>query len=279
MQLSPSVTLESHPSVIDCLEINNAFAFAKISLFGGHVLSFCPKHDQRERLWISDKSKLDGSKAIRGGVPVCWPWFGPHNDTQYPAHGYVREQQWHVTHCQDTVKGTEIILAPETCVGAGFDGLAAVCLKVTIGKQLHIELITENIGNSPFTFNAALHSYFKIEDIEQVRLNGVSGQYIDKLAQGNVLQTPSPYTFSAETDRIHLNPLNNCQIQSTSYSTNIQSDGHDSLVVWNPWIDKSAGMSDMTHDGYQTMLCVESAITQGRVLAVNEKHCLAQTIA
>ncbi|WP_416308309.1 D-hexose-6-phosphate mutarotase [Neptunicella sp. SCSIO 80796] len=278
MQLSPSVSLESSPSLVDCLEVNNAFAFAKISLFGGHIISFCPKSDQRERLWLSDKTRLDGSKAIRGGVPICWPWFGHHVDSQFPAHGYVREQLWHVTRCEDTGAGTEITLAPETCVGDGFDGLAALRLKIIVGQQLKIELITENIGNSSFSYNAALHSYFSVDDIQRTRLSGLSGKYIDKVAQRTIATTPETYIFSTETDRIHLVAAPQVTIEVPAYSIPIYSEGHDSVVVWNPWIEKSAGMSDMTKQGYLNLLCVETAITQDKILAAGEVHRLVQTI-
>ncbi|MFT4746307.1 MAG: glucose-6-phosphate 1-epimerase, partial [Congregibacter sp.] len=98
---------------IQVLHISNAFATAEISLFGGHVLSFKPKHDARERLWISQSALFDGKKAIRGGIPICWPWFGDHScNNDVAAHGYVRTQTWQVLNSEETDLGTTINLKP-----------------------------------------------------------------------------------------------------------------------------------------------------------------------
>ena len=261
------------------LRIENAFASAEVSLFGGHVLSFKPKHDDRERLWVSQNALFNGKKAIRGGIPICWPWFGDHGgDTDVAAHGYVRTQTWGILNAEDTDTGTTITLKPQTSAGKGFDGDAELTLVLQIGQQLNIQLCTTNLGDTFFTYNCALHSYFAISDIKQCELLGLSGQYSDKTHGNQMFATPQPYGFTEETDRVHLQQPRNLSIIDEQIKTDILSSGHDSIVVWNPWQDKSNSMGDMADDSYLTMLCVETAITQGQSVAPGETHILEQTI-
>lgn len=307
MQLSKNVELRSAKNQVDVLIIDNDFSEAQISLYGGHVLSFAPKSDNRERLWVSECAVLDGTKAIRGGVPICWPWFGEHVSNGHPsvkrqAHGYVRTQQWQVVECVDSDIGTVVTLKPEAAVNPGFDSLGEgeaegeaegegnvdLQLTVSIGNVLAVELTTKNVGATPFEFGGALHSYFNIEDISQTQLHGLSGDYLDKApsfidkssvgASSGLQVTPETYIFEKETDNIHLSVERRLSIRAANFSIDVESQGHDSIVVWNPWIEKSAAMADMQDDGYQSMLCVEAAITQGVTLAPNEQHTLTQII-
>jgi glucose-6-phosphate 1-epimerase len=270
---------------IDILVINNSFANAQVSLLGAHVLSYKPASDHRDRLWLSEAADLDGQHAIRGGVPICWPWFSNLNsnshgqgDADLPAHGYVRKQIWQVTQCSDTDTGTQITLEPGTAEGKGFDGHAKLQMKLFVGETLCMQLITTNIGAKSFSYTAALHSYLAIGDIDQVRLLGLSGNYLDKTRQGGSYPSPEPYVIEQETDRIHLCTVKKVDINHALGSTAVTSDGHDCWVVWNPWQDNSISMADMTDTGFKHMLCVETAITQGQTLAPGEQHILQQVI-
>jgi glucose-6-phosphate 1-epimerase len=278
MLLNDSTTITTR-SQVQVIQIDNAFAKAEISLFGGHILSFKPKQDERERLWVSEKAMFNGDNAIRGGIPICWPWFGPHSSRQnVAAHGYVRTQTWEIIETQDSSTGTRLMLQPKTSVGEGFGGTAQLRLVVVVGRQLTIQLHTTNIGNNAFTYNCALHSYFAIDNINTCELKGLSGQYSDKTQGYQIFTTPTPYKFAAEIDRVHLvQPLKLIIIDKDT-STEITSQGHDSIVVWNPWQDKSISMSDMADDSYLTMLCVETAVTQGQEVKAGETHILEQII-
>ncbi|MGK0338313.1 MAG: glucose-6-phosphate 1-epimerase [Candidatus Azotimanducaceae bacterium] len=317
MQLSNSVELQSASNQVDILVIDNDLAKAQISLHGGHILSFKPKSDNRERLWVSQVAVLDGTKPIRGGIPICWPWFGAHPSKaepskadlskadlskadlskDRPAHGYVRTQQWHLIDCVDSDIGTVITLKPESAVNPGFDveGEDDVDLQlmVSIGHKLEVQLTTKNTGAKAFKFGGALHSYFNVEDIRQTQLHGLSGDYLDKTLSFSKrdssnrdssdkisfpITTPENYRFQKETDNIHLTLEKHFTVRTASFSIDVESQGHDSIVVWNPWIEKSIAMADMQDGGYQSMLCVEAAITQGVILAPNEQHTLTQII-
>jgi glucose-6-phosphate 1-epimerase len=279
MFLNDSTTITTR-SLIQVIQIDNNFATAEISLFGGHILSFKPKHDGKDRLWVSEKAMFNGENAIRGGIPICWPWFGSHSTRKdVAAHGYVRNQTWEIIDTQDTNTGTRLELQPMTSSGEGLEGTAQLRLVIEVGKELKIQLHTTNMGDSRFTYNCALHSYFAIKNINTCELIGLSGQYSDKTQANQIFTTPSPYNFVTETDRVHLVQPHNLHIIDKDTQTEITSQGHDSIVVWNPWLDKSISMSDMADDSYLTMLCVETAVTQDQEVNAGETHILEQTIA
>jgi len=220
-----------------------------------------PKHDGQERLFKSKKIVLDGSKSLRAGIPVCWPWFAGQNEG-FQKHGYVRTRPWQVLSASDQAEYTEIVLAPFDMTGEGFDGTAEIGLTLCIGRELSVTLNTINLGTEAFEFNAALHTYFSVEDINQVELKGLSGTYSDKTRDWAMLETPEPYRFTEETDRIHLNPVKNVRIVQPGSEIGVVSAGHDSVVVWNPWAENSGNMRDMGSEAYLNMVCVETAVTR-----------------
>ncbi len=270
-QLSPQLT---------CLDIENAHATASVSLLGGQVLSFKPKHEPRERLFISDAARWDGSKPIRGGVPVCWPWFGAHRENAtYPAHGFVRTRNWTLVTHEDLADCTRLVLEPSDTTHPGFSGTAALTLEVLIGTELVINLHTRNTGTAPCRLTLALHTYFSVSDVRDCTLNGLAGTYSDKTRDWATLQTPAPYRFTEETDRIHLHAAPQLDIVEPHCATRVRSAGHDSIVVWNPWATGVGAFADMSSEGWMRMLCVETASTQGLELAPEQTHTLTQIIS
>lgn len=279
MQLPDSMRL-SKIGDLDIIEIDNQFARARIALFGAHILSFIPKSDNRDRLWMSNNAILDGKTPLRGGIPVCWPWFSDAHgqaDTSLPSHGFLRTQEWVVANAHDTQLGSEIELLPSQSSGPGFSFHAHVALRVVVGKSLSVSLLTHNTDSVAFDLNCALHSYFSVQDIHTTQLQGLTGVYKDKTRNWQQFETPADYIFSQETDRIHLTTPMKVEIVEPQSRTEIYSSGHDSIVVWNPW-DKAQQMRDMQDDGYQKMLCVETALTQTRSIQPNEIYRLTQEI-
>ncbi|MBT1065246.1 D-hexose-6-phosphate mutarotase [Bowmanella sp. Y26] len=277
MKLSTHVFQRISDQGMPIISVDNPQASLELSLFGGHVLSYMPKRDNRQRLWMSPKAVMDGSKAIRGGIPVCWPWFGAAAEPALPAHGFVRDQMWQVLRVDDDNDLTRIQLQPEFSHLAG-GGQLELMLELLIGEQLTVNLVTHNRQSKSLRFGGALHSYFRVKHIDQVVVDGLSGAYMDKVGNLLVEETPSPYVITQETDRIQLNAVSDVHIREAGQQTAIGFSGHDSIVVWNPWQDKSAQMGDMTTDGYQQMLCIEAAITQGIELAPGHSHTLTQII-
>ncbi|WP_168171494.1 D-hexose-6-phosphate mutarotase [Lacimicrobium sp. SS2-24] len=278
MKLSTHVTQHISAQGMPLITVAHPAASLRLSLFGGHILSYVPNTDKRERLWLSSEAVMDGSKAIRGGIPVCWPWFAAHSQPDLPAHGYLRTQLWQVIQIDENVKNTRLVLQPEFTAAPGFEGQAGVSLIIEVGDALSVTLVTENTGEQSFTLCAALHTYFRVNDIEQVELMGLEGEYIDKLQQNRRQNTPSPYTIDAETDRIHLCQTGEVVLKEPSHQTPVGSSGHDSIVVWNPGLEKAQAITDMPDNEYQHMLCIETAITQGIVIAPGHSHHLTQVI-
>jgi glucose-6-phosphate 1-epimerase len=265
---------------LETLIIENQFAYLEIALFGAHILSFVPKTDHRERLWLSPHADFTGSKPIRGGIPICWPWFGsdtPDNEKNLPSHGTVRNQQWRLTENVEHEKGTQVTLQPENTRTAQLQHSLSVSLTVDIGSRLKVMLTTTNHGRESVKFNAALHSYFYVDKVINASITGIGGDYKDKLENWAIKPTPAPYHISAETDRIHLCTAKNTQIKNGNDTTDIHHLGHDSIVVWNPWTG-AASMPDMDAFGYKNMLCIETALTQWYTLGGSQTHVLGQTI-
>ena len=264
------------------VQLENDYASLTISLFGGHILSFKPKHDERERLWVSESAIFDAKTPIRGGIPVCWPWFGPATSPYNklkpaPSHGYVRNCMWLLDSCEEKEGGTQLVLHPDITEPYSSNVHLSVKLIVLVKETLTVTLETTNTGE-PVPFFAALHSYFSVSHIEAIKLGGVEGDYIDKLDNGEMKSSPTPYQISAETDRVHLGNTMDIIKLIDNTETEIASSGYDSIVVWNPWIDKSAGMADMSPTGFTQMVCIETARTQPNVLDHGAVHALTQVI-
>lgn len=274
-----TITEQKINDTVTVLELSNVHATARVSLFGGQVLSFCPRKDGRERFYLSNLARLDGSKSIRGGVPICWPWFGSNqHDATLPAHGYMRTRQWRLINTESSSSETTFLFQPDTTSGPGFKGQAELLLRIVLGTALEISLITRNTGTAAFPLSMALHSYFAVDDIYHTHLQGISGNYSDKTRNWQHFVTPEPYGFREETDRIHLEACPEVKIITPAHSTTVHSHGHDSVVVWNPWTGCKQNFVDMEAEDYTRMLCVETALTQGLLLAPGNTRILTQLI-
>jgi len=278
---SSTITTHRIGAALDCLDIENRHASARIALLGAQVLSFTPRSDGRDRLFVSRSACLDGSKPVRGGIPVCWPWFGAHpSGSPLPAHGYVRTRQWRLLDSGDHDNHTRLVLEPVDANGAGFAGTATLRLEILVGETLSLQLTTRNSGTQDFAFGAALHTYFSVADVRRSTLQGLQGSYTDKNLDWARGTTAQPYRFAAATDRIHLHAAPLLRIEQDSGTvTTLHCAGHDSIVVWNPWAGCSRQFSDLGEDDWPRMLCVETALTQGCVLGGGQSHTLELVIA
>lgn len=221
----------------DVLLIDNAKAKASISLFGGHVLSFVPKSDGRDRLWVSDNANYDAMSSIRGGVPICWPWFADRHgqpEAGLPFHGYVRKQHWQLVECQELEDETQLVLAPTTSEDESFAKGLDLKLQVNIGDAMTLRLITNNTSDKAVSFTCALHTYFAVPDLAHTRLTGLTGSFEDKTQGFTLSPTPLDYSIAGETDRVHITDSTEAIITHAQGKTVIGSRGHDSVVVWNP---------------------------------------------
>lgn len=284
MQL-PNNVIEQQVGSNTLLHIDNEYASCKLSMHGAHLISFIPKKDKIERLWLSELTALDGSESIRGGIPICWPWFAnqqPKGFEQLGAHGYARTQLWQLDNIVNTSDATQLTLTCPVTRQTGFSGEAELTLQVTVGNTLQVSLITKNVGDESFAITQALHSYFAVNHIDEIRLTGLHGVYLDKHQALAQLETPSPYTITDATDNIHLTVASDVsleQITNTKQQVdrNIIMSGHDSVVVWNPWTDAS-NIGNMQDSAYRNFVCVEAANTQLTQVAPGTQHVLTQEI-
>jgi glucose-6-phosphate 1-epimerase len=248
------------------IEINNAKAHATISTYSGQVLSYRPKSQKDDLLFVSDKAYYEDGKAIKGGIPVCWPWFGADPDAMgRPAHGFVRNRQWEVTGSESLANGStkvvmEITDSDET--REIWPHPFRLGIEITVGDSLKVELLTHNTGDKSITISQALHTYFYVGDISKVQVLGLDGiDYLDKV-DGFAEKTQSgPVRINGEVDRIYKGVTGELVIDDESLERRIRiaASGSSTAVVWNPWNEIAASMSDLNDDDYKKMVCVETA--------------------
>ena len=274
------VTFREMDNGFSVVEVNNAHATAGIAMQGAHLLSFQP-HGEKPLIWMSPEATLAAGRSIRGGVPVCWPWFGPHaNDRKLPAHGFARTVPWRLNQVHALPDGStrlEFELIRTTLTRAQWPHACTLRNIITVGKTLQHELLTRNHGNEPIMIGEALHTYFQVGDVRRVTVNGLQGcDYLDKLKDFQRAHQHGPVGFSAEVDRIYLDTPATTEIRDPVMKRRIviRSRGSRSTVVWNPWIEKAAQMGDLGPDGYLHMLCVETANAEADTVTIapGEQH-------
>jgi len=250
------------------LQVRTPLAEADIYLHGSHITHFRPQgHDPV--LFMSKSSNFAAGKPIRGGVPVCGPWFGAKkDDSSAPGHGIFRLQSWSVQSISTLPHGDVEIalqLLQSDLSRKYWPYNFTIEHRIRIGKELSMSLTMKNTDSRTFTFDEALHTYFVVGDIKQVSVSGLKGvQYIDKAPDMQRLtQQEDPIRFTAETDRHYVKTTATTTIDDPSPAMRrritIAKFGSKSTVVWNPWIAKSKAMPDFGDDEWPGMLCVETA--------------------
>jgi glucose-6-phosphate 1-epimerase len=239
-------------------------------------------------LWASRHSYFTPGKAIRGGIPVCWPWFASHPaDPGKPAHGFARTSQWSVLDSELTSEGAirlRLGLTDATATRALWPHPFQLELRVTVGAALQVELLIRNPGDTTFTCTDALHSYFSVSDNTNVTITGLeSTAYLDKVAGNQRREQSGPITISGETDRVYLDTSADCLIIDPGWQRQIRvaKQGSRTTVVWNPWAEKARQMADFGAEEYRQMVCVETANAADEVITVpaGGEHGLQTTIS
>lgn len=251
-------------------DITNAHATASICLQGGHLLSWQPISTAEPVIWMSTAAKFALKASIRGGIPICWPWFGAHaTNDKLPAHGFARTQPWQVKSTRSLDDGsTEIslTLALTETMQTMWPHQAQLDMLINVGASLKIALITRNLGDVDFTITEALHTYFAVSDVAQVQVEGLDGiHFHDKAAGWTEGDQTGAIPFAEEVDRVYVNSPESCTIADPAWQRRIHINklGSQSTVVWNPWAERAAQMGDLGNeenkDGWQRFVCVESA--------------------
>ncbi|MFN6961769.1 MAG: D-hexose-6-phosphate mutarotase [Rhodocyclaceae bacterium] len=265
------------------VDVTTPFSSARIALQGAHLMTWQPK-GQKPVIWLSQAAKFVPGKSIRGGVPICWPWFGPHaTQSGYPGHGFARTIPWLLIAAHRLPDGrVRLVFEPqfdETC-RTQWPHPSSVRYTVTLGQELVVSLATTNDGNVPFTLGQALHTYFTVGDAHRIEIAGLEGcTYIDRVDGGKRKKQKGRVTIAGEVDRVYLGSRGCCGIIDPLMKRTIliTSTGSRSTVVWNPGKDKAAKMGDFGRRGEERMVCVETANAADDVitLAPGETHCMS----
>lgn len=286
----PGITIELHKSLI-AIGVRNQAASATVFLQGAQLTHY-QRTQERPLIWLSPECDYRPGASLRGGIPVCWPWFGDLNRNprevreqvaieNSPAHGFVRSRDWQLDSIrQPTPSLTELTLSLD--IAATSEPLwpfaSRLTLQISIGSKLTLDLSICNNDSSAFTFTSALHTYFAVATIDQSQVIGLEGcTYIDALDDWQRKQQNGAIRIDQEVDRIYLNVPKRMAISDPGNQRQISLSTHNSsdAVVWNPWIDKAQRLSCFAPAAYRDMLCVETGnIADNAItLSAGATHC------
>lgn len=276
---------------LPCLHIQHPKFFAEICLQGAQLTQFIPA-GKNPLIWLSPTAQYHKHQGLRGGIPICWPWFGaleknPDSIKQQIqssdlAHGFVRTMDWHLTQYSESAHQVDLTLSLKH---------SADTLKIwpfefqlnchfSLSKDLSLKLETQNLSKQPMHFSQALHSYFPINDINRTRILGAEKQiYVDALDQWNEKQQQSVIAIKEEVDRLYFGK-SDYQILTPTQLIRVCSNSKSS-VIWNPWVNKSKRLSQFSPVDYQSMLCIESAnvLHDSVCLPAKQNHTLSLNIS
>lgn len=242
---------------------------------GAHIVSY-QRDGHQPLIWSNPAAVFKQGKAIRGGMPVCWPWFGNlernpasvqamrRSDEPAKAHGEVRAVDWELMGMGMDGDALLIDFIQPLAEGhlPGWPHNVALKLSIRLDHALNVSLLSFNAGSEAVTLSQALHTYFAVSDVREINVEGVDGlDYVDTLENWEERQQSGALTFSGETDRIYLDTPEHLAINDPVWNRRIyiRSSGSQSAVIWNPWTAKTATFSDMAADGWQNMVCIETA--------------------
>ena len=300
MKLPDTVRVEAGRGGLRRVTVNTPLAEAEIYLLGAHVTHFQPR-GQKTVLFLSGKSLFEVGKPIRGGVPICFPWFGPRQDGRPgPGHGFARLAEWELTGAEMASDGAvEINLrfASNAATREQWDGDFELNYRVRVGAALGLELRVRNASSRPIRIEEALHTYLAVSDVRQVSLEGLAGTtYSDRVGPspqqgGSVPAGGTPHTeiegaaairIMAETDRIYLNTRSACVVDDPGWQRRlvVEKTGSDATVVWNPWIAKAKAMPDFGDDEWPAMLCLETCNVHEHAVTIapGQSHAMGAVI-
>jgi glucose-6-phosphate 1-epimerase len=263
-------------------EIQTPLTSARVALQGAHLLAWQPTGAQPV-IWLSQAAIFAPGQPVRGGVPVCWPWFGARDGL--PMHGFARTRLWQVRAASTDAAGQLVLrlgLQDDADTRALWNHAFDVELVLTLGATLSMSLVSRNTGDQTFTLTDALHTYFYVADIERTTVQGLDDcDYLDKVHNFARARQSGAVEFTGETDRIYVDTTADCVIEDRAAQRAIQvsKSGSSSTVVWNPWRDKV--FADMAAGEYQQMLCVETcnAGPDQITLAPGQSHALSAHIS
>ncbi|WP_299996385.1 D-hexose-6-phosphate mutarotase [uncultured Cedecea sp.] len=278
-QITPAISIRQQDQ-LEIIVIEHAQVRAAIALQGAHLLSWQPAGAEQV-LWLSDNTPFHKGVALRGGVPICWPWFGPAKESSLPSHGFARNLPWvlsaHNEDADSVVLTFELKSNEETLKLWPHE--FTLYARFKLAKTCEIELE----AHGDFENTAALHSYFTVGDINHVSVSGLGQDYLDKVLGGQQGQlADGVQTFLDRTDRVYLQPEECSVIHDSQLKRAIHVVHHHqhNVVAWNPGPALSVSMADLPDEGYKTFVCVETAcVTATQTATAGKPSRLGQTIS
>lgn len=263
---APGVRFEAGRGGLAKAVLTRDGATAEVYLHGAHVTHYQPA-GKPPALFLSEKAIFQPGKAIRGGVPICFPWFGDREGhPESPAHGFARTMEWVIAEAsnEDGDPSITLRLTSNEQTRSLWPAEFEADFYLYLSDGLYLSLIVQNVGLADFVYEEAMHTYLAVEDVRAVAVSGLGGiGYKDK-TEGfrEKTQPEGPLKIEGETDRVYALPNSERRevtLKSQGRQINIGSDGSASTVLWNPWVEKAARMADFGDGEWQRMLCVETA--------------------
>lgn len=282
LNASSSASLDDAHPEFPIVRVVNAHGEAAIAMHGAHLLDFRPV-DAQPLLYLSPLSNFQEGIPIRGGIPICWPWFAAHPKyPDKPFHGCARDRFWElegVAEPDENVTELAFRLAPEKIPSELYSQAIDLTLNITVSRALDITLTTTNRGLKPLIVGGALHSYFAISDIKTILVEGLEGhEFVDTARKGILGHQEGAIHFDRPINRIYKNTGPIATIVDPGWERRIRIDakGSRTTVVWNSWIEQSRETKDLPDDGYRHFVCVETAnaLDDCPTLAPGESHSL-----
>ena len=259
---------------------------AEIYLRGAHVTAWAPANSDPV-IWMSSQTRFTPESPLRGGVPLCFPWFGANAaDLAAPSHGFARLAQWELTAARED--GDDVVVTfrlsdtAETHASVWPHRFEAE-YTVTVGARLTLSLRVANHDAETVSFEEAFHTYLGVRDIRSTEISGLEGvPFLDKVDAFAVKHGEDrPVGFSGETDRIYYDTTGTTTVIDAGRTITVVKQNSSSAVVWNPWAEKAAAMTDFGDDEWGGMVCLETA-NLGRnavSIAPGERHTMTATYA
>ena len=285
--LSPSQYIQEESfSGTKLLRIKHPSFEALISIKGAQLLSFIPtgKHDW---FWLSQEAKFDADNSIRGGIPICFPWFGVDQDAPEKAkHGFVRNQDWQLESMQETDKYCELCFNFNYQASASSQALFSssfqLKLSIRLSENIDIQLAWQHLGDKPQTYSFALHSYFAVNDLANLQVEGVKDkQYLDNTDALSEKVMQKEQSFHAEVDSVFQSLAGKQVLIDTLHSLAIEAEHADSCIIWNPGKELAHGIEDIGN-AYRDFVCIErgaafaDAITLEKGQSYKSRMCIRE---
>jgi glucose-6-phosphate 1-epimerase len=259
------------------LEVDNPLCTAKIALQGAHVMHWQPKFLPEPVLWLSSNARYIKGRSIRGGVPICWPWFGAHpTDSSYCPHGFARVIPWRIIDIDATPTGATRIMLEMLETEEAKRQLSypyALTITITVGRRLRVDMSTTNKADHPFVIGEAFHTYLNVSDIANVKITGMQDcVYADKMLKYQREVEHNALKFDGEFDRVYVDHSSDCTVHDTGYNRliHVSKSGSDTTVVWSPGAEKANAMADMGEkDEWRKMVCVETTNALDNMVVIN----------